>query len=67
MITIRPGLKRGHYQPYTITIDSSIYFITYDENSDSVEYNCFVEDDEIKNFLKEILYHHLTNGKNVLY
>ena len=66
MITIYAGLRRGNLQPYTITIDSTIFFITYNESYDSVEYNCFVDDIQ-KNELKEILNYHLTNGKNVLY
>ncbi len=66
MITIRAGLRRGDSQPYTITIDSDIFFITHQESSDTVEYNCFVNEHQAKK-LKEILKFHLTNGKNVLY
>jgi len=66
MITIRAGLKRGQSQPYTITIESDIFFITHNEAYDTVEYNCFVSDD-FKYELEEILKNYLTNGINVLY
>ena len=67
MITIHPGLKRRHQQPYTITIDSQIFFITHNEISGAVEYNCFVDDEVTRDKLKIILKNYLTNGKTVLY
>jgi hypothetical protein len=67
MITIRAGVKRNQSQPYTITIEDRIFFITHNEDRNTVEYNCFVDDDDLKNELKKILKSYLTNGINVLY
>lgn len=67
MITIHAGLKRKNLQPYTITFDHKIFFITHDEDTGNILFNCFVDDEETQNYLKEILKKHLTTGKNVLY
>ncbi len=62
LININPGLKRGLIQPFTITMGQRIFFLSYDEQSNRILWNMFIEDAEIKKKIEDSLRNYLTNG-----
>ena len=62
MFLARPGLKRGYYQPYTITFRNQIFFVTIDEETGIIGWNMFVDDLDLKQEIEKRLNSYLTNG-----
>lgn len=66
--TINPGPEYNSERHFTITNnDGQIFFMVHNKNHDTVSFSCYVDGEELRDKLKEILKTHLTNGKNVLY
>jgi len=60
-ISINPGLKTAMKQAFTITTSSRIFFLTYDESRDAIEWNMFMDDLVLKVDIEKILKDYLTN------
>ena len=60
-VNINPGLKTGLRQAFTITIQNSIFFLTYDAGTDAIIWNMFVDDFAVKEKIEKILRNYLTN------
>jgi hypothetical protein len=60
-VNINPGLKTGLRQAFTITMQSRIFFLTYDAGIDTIIWNMFMDDFAMKEKIEEILKNYLTN------
>ena len=62
MFSAQPGVKRGWYQPYTITFRNQIFFLTIDESSNTFSWNMMMDDLDLKQEIEKRLISYLTNG-----
>ena len=60
-VNINAGLKTGLRQTFTITMTNKIFFLTYDNGTDVIIWNMFVDDAEMKEKIEKILKNYLTN------
>ena len=60
-VNINPGTKTGLRQTFTITMQNSIFFLTYDAGIDTIIWNMFIDDFAMKEKIEEILKKYLTN------
>lgn len=60
-VNINPGIKTGTNQPYTIILDGRIFFLTHDEQYDTISWNMFMDDPGLKQKVEESLKSYLTN------
>ena len=58
---INPGLKTRSRQAFTITFENRVFFLTYNERNNTIEWNMFIDDDETKQKVEKILRSYLTN------
>jgi len=58
---INPGLKTGWKQAFTITAFGRLFFLTHCEFSDKIEWNMFMDDQDLKADVEKILKNYLTN------
>ena len=58
---INPGLETDLRKAYTITFENRIFFLSHNKTNNSIEWNMFIEDDELKKEVEKILINYLTN------
>jgi len=58
---INPGLETHLKKAYTITFENHVFFLSHNKINNTIEWNMYIDDDELKEEVEKILINYLTN------